>query len=207
MKGLSALHTLATRSVIKQFANKHQLVYFGSVDARSDEHQLVRGVTAASTHVDSHYTVGTFGGHDLMFVERHNKSAQPNKAPVKHHWLILQLDLRVRGLPHIFIDSHHDETFHYNLRLGHAKLRDITTLVPSVGHLRVMAPVENLDSVQALFGNDFAAAMHSFNHFDYEINDDQVYVYAHNPLVTAPLLTDMLRVGVWLADYLDSVKL
>lgn len=204
MKGLSALRKFAARSVVKQFANKHHLVYFGGVDAHSDEHQLVRGVTAAATHSDSNYTVGTFNGRDLIFVERRNTVSHPGKPTTKHHWAILQLDLKHKSLPHVFIDSHHSDTFHANLSISHSRLRDVTDLLPKLGHSRVLAPVERLDELHAVISQDFVAAMHSFNQFDFEINDDQVFVYAHNPIITNILLTDMLRVGAWLADYLDS---
>lgn len=206
MSGFSALHKLATRNTIRQFANKHHLVYFGTVDAYSDEHQLVRGVTAAATHSDSHYTVGTFNGHDLILVERRNSVSHPGMPTTKHHWLVLQLDLKHGDWPHVFIDSHHDQTFHSNLRIGHAKLGDVTSLVPKLGHSRILAPVEHLEDVRGIISNDFVAAMHSFKHFDFEINDDQLYVYAHNPIITTVLLTDMLRVGAWLADYLDALQ-
>jgi len=203
MKGLSALHHLATRSVIKQFATKFDLVYFGSVDSRSDEHQLVRGVTAASSHIDNNYTVGTYQGHDLILVERHNTVSHPGLPTVKHHWLILQLDVRRTDLPHMFLDSHNGDTFHANLNISNPRLRDITSLLPNLGHTRVIAPVERLDDIHAIITNDFIAAMHNFGQFDFEIRDDQVFVYAHHPMVTMPLLTDMLRVGAWLADYLS----
>jgi len=206
MKGFLTLTKLAAKSVIKQFANKYNLVYFGAVSARSDEHQLVRGVTAASTHTDNNYTVGTYNGHDLILVERRNVISHPKLPTTKHHWLILQIDLKQKDLPHIFIDSHHDQTFHSNLSIGHSKLRDITSLVPNLGHSRILAPVEHIEDVHKIITNDFIAAMHSFQHFDYEINDDQLFVYAHNPLITTVLLTDMLRIGAWLADYLDKVN-
>lgn len=206
MKGLSALHRLASRSIIKQFANKHHLVYFGPVDAHSDEHQLVRGVTAASTHTDNHYTVGTFNGRDLILVERNNTVAHPGKPTTKHRWLILQLDLKHGDLPHIFIDSHHDETFHANLSISHSRLRDITNLLPKLGRSRILAPVDQMESLRTIITPDLAATVGSFGHFDFEIDDDQVFVYAHNAMLGVPILTDMLRVGVWLADYLDSVR-
>ncbi len=204
MKGFSALSKLATRSVIKQFANKYHLVYFGGVDARSDDHQLVRGVTAAATHTDNHYTVGEFNGRDLILVERNNVAVHPGKPTVKHHWMILQLDLKRTDLPHVFMDSHHGETFHANLSIAHSRLRDVTSLVPHLGHVTVLAPVERLDDLHLVFTAPFAETTRSFNNFDYEINEDQLFVYAHNPAITITLLSDMLRVGAWLADHLDS---
>lgn len=207
MNGFSALHTLAARSTFRQFANKFHLVYFGTVDAYSDEHELVRGVTASATHTDSNYTVGTYNGHDLILVERRNEVSHPGMAKAKHHWVILQLDLKRRDLPHMFIDSHHGETFHANLHIGHSKLRDVSSLVPSLGHNHILAPVEHIEAVTAIITPDFVAAMHSFKHLDFEINDDQLFVYAHNPTVSSVLLGDMLRIGGWLADHLDKVQI
>lgn len=205
MKGIAALQKFAARSVIKRFAAKHGLVYFGGVNANDDEHQLVRGVTAHATHTDSNYTVGTFDGHDLIIVERHNHTEHPGLPSVNHSWLILQVDLKQGGLPHVFIDSHHDEAFHSNLRIGHTKLRDVTNLVPSFNGATVVAPPSELKLVSDILSADFIETASKFGHFDYEMNNDQLFVYAHNTRASEPVLTDMLRIGIWLAGYLESL--
>src|SRR5258706_294200 len=70
---LKAVRGFVTKHAVKQFADKFHLVYFGHVNPRDDDYELVRGVTVSTTHIDNHYTVGTVEGHDLIFVERGDK--------------------------------------------------------------------------------------------------------------------------------------
>jgi len=204
MKGLSVLQDVAATRVFRQFASKHHLVYFGSVDARSDEHHLLRGLTASTSHIDNNYTVGTFQGHDLMLVERRNAITHPGKPTRSYKWLILAVDLKRSDLPHIFFDGlHHDETFYANLKLGFAKLQDVSSLVVPLNNMRVFTSVESTPFVQSLLTPEFLMGLAGASHFDFEVNDDQVFVYsthAASPL----LLTSMLKVGMWLAEQLNA---
>lgn len=206
MKSLALVDKFMSQRIMKQFAAKHHFVYFGAVDARNDDHELIRGITASTSHADSHYTVGTFQGHDVMLVERRNKLTFPGKADSSHRWLVLEFDLKRTGLPHIFINTRrHSDTFYANFRLGFAHLHDVTSLTVSLGKAGVYARTEALPVLHTLFSPDFVATLQSFNNFDYEISDGQVFVYA----VSAPnpvVLTDMLRVGAWLANYLDMFQ-
>ena len=58
IRPLSIGREVATKKIIKQFAHKFDLVYFGYVNQREDEHELIRGITVAASHVDSHFCVG-----------------------------------------------------------------------------------------------------------------------------------------------------
>lgn len=206
MKALAVVHKFVTQHVIKQFAAKHHFVYFGAVDAQRDEHELIRGITASASHVDSHYTVGTFRGHDIMLVQRRSKLVFPGRADVAYSWLILELDIKQGGLPHIFINMRrHPETFYANFKLGFAKMHDVTSLTVPLGKAGVYAATDELPTLHRLFSPDFVAAMHNFSQFDYEINDDQVLIYS-NAQPNATTLTEMLRVGAWLAEYLGSYQ-
>jgi hypothetical protein len=210
---LSLLGDLATKRVIKQFASKYHLVYFGAVDAREDEHELVRGVTVSTSHVDNHYTVGTLQGRDIILVHRKNTLTFPGKTPSQYKWLIMQLDLAKTGLPHIFVDAHHhDETFYANLFIALPQFQNVTTHLFGDDALfskrcKVFAFPHEYEAVKGVLRSDITAGIaQHFHQFDYEIIDDRLYVYASNGVVTMTVLQEMLRVGVWLADVLDGKK-
>src|SRR6266702_1728443 len=211
---LLAGRELATKKIIKQFARKFGLVYFGYVNQREDEHELIRGITVSTTHVDNHFCVGEFKGHDISLVERRNTIVYPGRPPVQYHWIIMQIDLRRDGLPHVFVDdNHHSEDFYTTLFMGFANMSNANTLFAASNPLLartfgVFAPADKFDEVEAMLGDDVAAMIaHHFKQFDYEIEGDRVLIYAENPTVTSHLLHEMLRVGQWMADQLDKAKL
>lgn len=208
---LSLGREIATKKVIKQFAHKFGLVYFGYVNQREDEHELIRGITVSATHIDNHFCVGDYKGHDISLVERHNTLIYPERDPVHYRWLIMQIDLKREGLPHVFIDSnHHDEAFYATLFMKFANMSNASTIFAASNPLfartfRTFAPADKFDEVEAMLEGDIAAMLaHHFKQFDYEIDGDRVIIYAENPAVTSHVLHEMLRVGQWLASHLDQ---
>ena len=202
---------LATRKIIKQFANKFDLVYFGHVNQHEDEHELIRGITVAATHSDSHFCVGHFKGHDISLVERRNTIVFPEKPPQKYRWLLMQFDLKQSKLPEVFIDAnHHDELFYTTLFMRFANLTNAAALFIDrdpmfVRYFKVFTPADKFDETELLLNGDVTAMLvHHFRQFDYELNGDRLIIYANNPVVSSHLLQEMLRVGVWLADQLNE---
>lgn len=202
---IASLRDLTTKGIMKQFAAKHALVYFGPVSARHDDHQLVRGITLSAAHTDNHYSVGTFQGYDVMFVERRNTITFPNRPSMHYKWQIMSIDLKTKNMPHIFIDTnHHDSAFYHHLAITFPKLQHVPVnpegLAPDA---KVLAPLEVYHDVLSLLAPDILRVItQEFKHFDYEIYDDQLFVYATNQTATPVMLADMLRIGVWLADRL-----
>lgn len=204
---LAALRDLTTKGLIKQFAAKHALVYFGYVDARDDEHQLVRGVTLSTQHTDNHYSVGTFQNYDIVFVERRNVVRFPGKQEETYAWHIMSLDLKHGAFPHIFIDTnHHGPAFYANLALTNPKLQNLPINLEGVASgTRILASLEAYQDILRLLSPQITSTLtQDFKHFDYEITGDQLFVYACNQQTTPALLADMLRIGVWLADRLQQ---
>lgn len=189
-------------------------MYFGFVDPRTDDHELVKGITVSTTHVDNHYTVGSFQGHDIILVERRNKLTFPGKADTEHRWLILQFDLKQSDFPHIFIDAtnHGQDTFYANLFVKFSNFENVSSLFmqsdPAFAHhFKVFTPPDTYDIIKLALPHQITNTLtQHFKHFDYEIFDDRLLVYASDSQVTTPLLTSMLRVGIWLAEHLNSVK-
>ncbi len=211
---MSVLNDVATKRVVKQFANKYHLVYFGHVDAREDDHQIVRGVTASTNHTDNHYSVGAFDGHDVMLVQRRNILTFPGKQDAEYKWLIMEVDLKRDDLPHIFMDAHHhDETFYANLFVKIPQFQDIRSSLEQrdptfSAKYKVFALPNQYQKVGAVLVPELTTAIaQHFAQFDFEIIEDRLYVYASAHVVTLAVLQEMLRAGVWLATSLNTLKI
>lgn len=207
---LRSLGVAASRRVIKQFATKHNMVYFGHVDPRDDDYELVRGLTLSTKHIDNHYTVGTYENRDVIVLERRNTLSFPNRPDTSYRWLIAQIDLKRGGLPHIFIDcNHHDATFYANAFLSRQGVRDLGSYFngfsPAFAQkAKLLADPSQYAAVGALITAEVAETIaQHFASFDYELFDDCLLVYSHN-LATPALLEDMLRVGTWLAVHFET---
>lgn len=208
---MSAGRDMAAKRTIRQFAHKFGMVYFGQTDPRDEDFELIRGKSLSSTHVDSHYCVGSYKGYDISLVERCNEISQKHHSTQKYHWLIMQVDLRKRqGMPRVFIDStQYDEAFYGSIRLKVPNLAYSGSLF--VGHdplftqcFRVYAPLDRFDDADEILTPATTAMLaHHFRQFDYELAEDYVLVYARDPNVSSHLLHEMLRVGSWLAAQLD----
>ncbi|HET9411662.1 MAG TPA: hypothetical protein VFO38_02345 [Candidatus Saccharimonadales bacterium] len=213
-KHLTIVNDIATKRVVKQFCTKYHLVYFGHVDAREDDHQLVRGITASTSHTDNHYSVGTFDGHDIMLVQRRNTLTFPGKPDAEYKWLILQVDLKRGDMPHLFIDAHrHDETFYANLFVKIPKFQDIRGLIPLpdatfTSKYKVFALPNQYQQVSGVLVPELTSTIaHHFGQFDFEIIDDRLYVYGSAHVVTFSALQEMLQAGIWVASYLNTLKI
>jgi hypothetical protein len=209
---LKAVRGLVAKRIVKQFADKFHLVYFGHVNPRDDDYELVRGVTVSTTHVDSHYTVGTLEGRDVIFVERSNKLRFPGKKPLEYSWLILQVDLRHGGLPHTFVDiRQQDETFYAALFAKLPQFKDITQIFAGRDELLVQRGVvfgypQHYAEIGATLTPEITKLLVSdFKQFDYEIHGDKLYVYASKMRPTLGVMQDMARVGLQLANQLELV--
>lgn len=211
---LSVINDAATRRVIKQFATKYHLVYFGRVDSREDEHQLIRGLTVSTSHTDNHYTVGTVEGHDIMLVQRRNTISFPGKPDAEYKWLIMEIETAQNKLPHLFIDGHrHDETFYANMFVKVPAFQDVTGDIAQrdanfARKYHVFGLPNQYARVSAVLTPEVTGAVtQHFHQFDFEIVEDRVYVYAAGHVVTLATLQEMLRAGVWLANTLNAADL
>lgn len=212
-----SLHNLGaatTRRMIKQFAAKHSMVYFGHVDPREDEYELVRGLTLSTKHIDNHYTVGSYHGRDVILVERRNTLTFPNKPDSSYRWMIAQIDLGRANLPHMFVDcNHHDATFYANAFLSRQGIQDLGSYFSGFSptfaqKAKVFANPSQYAAIGALITPEVAETIaQHFTQFDYEVLDDCLLVYANNSLPTPALLEDMLKVGVWLANHLEATDI
>ena len=205
---------LATRKIMKQFARKYDLVYFGYVDQRDDANELIRGITVSASHVDRHFCVGEYQSHDISVVDRRNTINFPEQPAREYHWLILQVDLHRGGLPHMFIDAnHHDQQFYETLFMRFANFTNAAALFterdPAFSRaFRIFAPADKFDDTDSILPPEVTKEMTKHHRqFDYEIDDDRLLVYANDPVIVQRTLQEMLAAGLWFAARLEESKL
>ncbi|HWZ65983.1 MAG TPA: hypothetical protein VNX65_04325 [Patescibacteria group bacterium] len=209
---INVARDLATKKVIKQLAHKFRFVYFGRVSQEEARYQLLRGATSSIKHSDNHYTVGSFRGYDVTLVERRDELVFPGKTPRDYHWLIMQFDLKRVTLPHIFIEgNHHDEVFFANLLVKHAQLHNANNLFEQTDkfftqNFKVFIAAHIFSYIHNIITPEITSMIaHHFAQFDYELEEDRLLIYATNPkVITLNLAEEMMRVGIWLAERLDS---
>lgn len=201
-----------TKNVYKDACNRYDLIYFGTVNQQTDEHEMVRGVTLSTSHKDSHYCVGSIQGWDVILLERTDTISFPGKPTKDFRWNILQVDLKSAILPHVLLDAnHHNETFYAQLftkfiRLTHADVSIFAEHDPLFSNrYSIYTPPDTLDSLTTLFPLDTTTVIgNHFSQFDYECFQDRLLVYAPDHIPTRQLLDHMIRAGLWLANELEE---
>lgn len=207
---LKAAGSVAEKKLMRDFAHKFGLVYFGTINARNDEYELVRGVTLHPTHHDRHFIIGNYKGYDITLLQRHVELSHPHHESGHYKWSIVQADLHQRRLPHILITAqHHDRLFFDNLEIKLANFQRLNAeLIPDQAfarHFSVFTATDGLDEVPGILTPQIMAALvRYFKGFDVEMFDDQVIVYTAQQRLTTPLLQEMLREALWLAMHLDE---
>jgi hypothetical protein len=209
---LRGVQELAETKVMHEFAQKFQFAYLGHVDARTDEYEVVRGLTLSATHEDHHFIVGTYNSYDVTTLQREVELNHPAHGKRIYKWTILQVDLIYKKTPNIVMTSgHQDIVFVEDLRIKlptHQLLdRKFFDISPQFNQrFRVLSPIEGIDeAVTILRPEAIAIIMDQFKQFDIELLEDKVIVYSWHPFATLNLLQEMLREGLWFADYLDGI--
>lgn len=205
-------HIRERGKVIRYFAKKIGLVYFGTVDQYKDEHEVIRGLTVSTTHRDTHYVVGTFDGYDIHMVDRFDVSYDAHHRPVEHSWVILQVTLQNRELPHIFFKPIGHSTSAYSKFFTAFKNLLVINDIFSATHssefdtryelyglaTHVVALEDTLTPIvmQTIATRFWPHAI--------EIYDGKLYVYITENRLNETVLSATLQITTWLADVLDK---
>ena len=208
---LSALTSrLHSRKVFREFADSTGLVYFGDVNAHSDDHHVIRGLTLSPRHIDHHYSIGSHNGYDVALTSRRLTFGQTQS--IQSEWLVLDINLKhSSGLPHVFIGANqHNEHFYAQLfmtfrHLHKAQLGTFEAYTPlfSERYSLYGAPTQHIE-LERVFTNQITHAIgEHFLPFSIEIVEGHLYVYAEDQHINVKLLQKMLRDGLWLSEYLD----
>ena len=211
LKPVNVVRRLEVRRVIQDFAEGHGLVYFGTVDHRSDDHRLVRGMTTSAHQEDKDYCIGSYADYDVVFVRRKVTYLGDKQTST---WLIMQIDLKQSmATPHILIappPGHHKQ---YD-KITRALPTLLTPIIPGVfgpldasfsGHYSIYTkPSRSVDAERIISGDVAAAIGQHFPPLVVEIWDGCLFIYSTTNRPSDQLLDVMLRNGAWLAEQIDA---
>lgn len=204
-----SMRKLATRRVIQKLADDLGMVYFGYVDQQDDDHQLVRGFTASSTHGDHHYTVGTYKSYDVSLVIRRDAIEYSDRRIKDHYWTIMTFDLKTSfELPdfHILNQRRKEQFIAKFTQLREMPRESFVGHEPRFFDLyTVYGRLEKLqEQCQLLKPAMTSGILETFNGMSAEVHDNTLYIYLTSKHPTRPELERMLRSGIWLSQALDQ---
>jgi hypothetical protein len=202
------------RNVIAKFAEKTGLVYFGTVDQHRDDHEIVRGLTASSTHQDDHYCVGSVNGYDIHLVDRNDSTEDYDGVLQRHHLIIFQIKLHTTHAIHHFLMTPRgskETQFASLFTTASSHLQSVP--LGSIGEYTqdflsryelLSAPTHFIDT-EILISSDVARSIAAhFWPLALEVWDNSLYIYSTDTNVTTHLLDTMIQNGLWLAGQIDK---
>lgn len=192
--------------VLKRFAHKIGLVYFGTIDRHDADHQLVRGLTASITHVDTHYAVGSYDGYDVSLVDR--VDIVQNK---EYTWAILQIDLKHDRVPHVFLKPRGNDKQYHAHAFASRYLMEISGLFTHshrpdyLQRYETYAKSTNAQLIEDVLTADVThvLAVRFWPHA-VEVWDGKLYVYITEHRLSEAVLGAAVESALWLAETLDN---
>jgi hypothetical protein len=204
--------SLRRRTVI-EFAKRHKLIYFRSVDQNTMSTPIIRSSTSALGQVDSNFCVGSHAGYDVALVERLANVSYGEYKTTVHRWYVLQIDLKnAASLPFIFVGSKQQTKAYYAKIFSlHRDLRymaiDSSTKHHRIFHSNyaVLASPAQTPVVYRLLHSDMIDAIATRKYpFAVEIQDDTLYVITEATKPNQQLLDKLLHYGLWFAKEIDE---
>lgn len=200
------------RRTIEKFVDKTGMIYFGAVSQSNDEHRLIRGFTASSSHKDNDFSVGTVEDYDISIVYRNDALIDKNDNAIFSNWLIFAIDLKNgKDIPHIFIKANNNEDKHFeslfisNPSFSKIKLGTFEQYpIDFLSRFSVYSSPANIIEVEKLLPADSMKllAAHLWP-YSIEVIDGVIYLYLNDKNITYSNLSSMLNVGLWMARHLD----
>lgn len=201
-------------TAMRRFAKKTGLVYFGSVDQHVDEHDVIRGLTLSTTHRDTHYSVGSFDGYDISMVDRFDVSYDNAHRPVEHSWVIVQVDLHDKNLPHLFFSPlGHSPAAYDKFFTAFTTLHPVNSMLHSDhssefhNRYQVFGLATHIGAVEASLTPIVTQtlAMRFWPHA-VEVYEGKLYIYIteHRRREFEAVLGPTLQAATWLAGVLDK---
>ena len=198
--------------VLRRFASKAGLVYFGAVDQHEDEHDVIRGLTVSTTHRDAHYAVGSYDGYDVSMVDRFDVAYDSHRKLIEHSWIIFQIDLQDVSLPHIFFKPKGHSPAAYNKFFTAFNTLHVINDVFNDTHSHefharydlygLATHVVELEQTLTSFVTQTIAAR--FWPHAIEIFEGKLYVYITEHRLDETVLGATLQSATWLASVLDK---
>lgn len=202
---------LQSRAVV-QFAEKHKLIYFRTVNVHDYSVPVVRGVTAALHQRDKNLCIGAHDGYDLVYVQRQTTEKDVNGIEAVHNWHVMEFDLKKStDQPLVIVGaSSLDKPFYAKVLSEHRQLRHIplshATANAFQDHYTVLGSLADTEHINRLLPSDITTKMARHKEpFSIELYEDSLFVFVNNQKVSDQLLTKMMHYGIWLARHIDGI--
>lgn len=196
-----------------QLANEYDLVYFGTVDPRIDtDYKMVKGLTASPNARDENYTTGDVYDYEVALLQRSKQVKVLSGEKQIRRWTILQVQLKKARTPHFLVDGRRRTEEYGALLASTERWHEISWqhIAHDANFPRVFATyAKPLDvaTISTIITQEVQTMLSThFSEFDYEFEGDKLIVCATNADVDLQLLDHMLRIGLWLARYLDAIN-
>ena len=201
-------HARSRAKVLKSFAHKIGLVYFGTVDQHNDEHEAIRGITSSTTYHDDHYAVGSYDGRDISIVDR-SDLIDTHMGHSEQHWVIVRIPISSHPGQIVLVPKGYEPA--YSPLLHHIRnltpLNDFMDDYSTEFHQRysVYASPDRQSEVEGIITKDVSRMVSTqLWPQGLELNGDYLYCYiSSSPLKTAELNT-ALESALQLVDAIES---
>lgn len=200
------------RNVIRSVSEAAGLVYFGGVDQHSDDHTIIRGITASSTHQDEHLSVGSIDGYDVQIVDRSDSLESHTGQLTAHHYIVCEVKLRKNhDIPHILIVPKGLRIAHFEGAFATPHMQPVSFTHSAgysqdfVSRYEVRSIPTHFEQVKQLIDPDMARKLAAhFWPLAIEFHDKALYVYTNDTKITGSLIESIIQNGLWLAGQIDS---
>lgn len=212
-KKIGGSDVVRRREIATSFAKKHNLVYFHTVGADTDNAPIIRGSTATPSHVDSNFCIGTHAGYDMTVIERTADVDFVGFESTTHRWYVLEIDLKhTRSAPYIFLGTKQlTKAFFAKVLVSHRNVRYMQLESPHShsatfhGTYALVASPASLPELHRLFNDEtlHTIAEHKYP-FSIEIEGDSMILFTEAEKPNEQLIDKLLHYGLWLAKRIDE---
>lgn len=200
------------RRTFGKIAQEYDLVYFGRANPlRDTDYIQIRGLTA-QPKTDENYTVGNVYDYAVAFCQRTRKIHVKNHALRRRKWTVLQIELKKAILPHALISTKKHSQEYAEFLASTRRFTRINSLnFDRRGiwrqHFTVFSRLSEITELTKILTPEVQQMLIAhFGEFDFEIDNNKLFVYAVNQKISLQTLDHMLRVGLWWARILDGEK-
>lgn len=198
--------------VVRRFADKVGLVYFGDIDQHDDDYSPIRGFTSSITHSDVHYAVGTYNGFDIRLVDRFDLIRNVNRRDHEQLWTILEIDLELPHSPHLFlVPTGHEASEYSRLFSTYPHLQPLNTMIfqnrsnEIHGRFQILSKPSHAATIEALLPSPTVVGIAAkFWPHGIELHNGKLYLYITEHRLSEAALEVSLASLLWLGEVFDE---
>lgn len=195
------------RRVLRRIGRKLHFVFFGSVDQHRDEHHVVRGFTASTTHLDASYMIGSYNDYDVHIVDRSDVVELSDGSTEFHQWLVLELKAKI-DVPHFFLVPKQHGATHYRLIFNGPNILESLRLhahsLEFSSRYAVFGEPDQLGELEDILSPEITQIIAAhFWPYAVEVLGNYVYIYSAEKTLTENDIQTMLKNSAWLSQTLE----